>query len=319
MRASLLFLLIACRLAPAIPGKCDRFVVAFSGLIQEASYSWDSQELTRAPVTDEDRAVQIMLDVAYGGGPIASEVEAYLKRLPTDEVHKIRMDIGDLFNLFDPGYQQTMTSADGALAAAKRIAEMGCGSGMVCAYLAFDAPERRVVAVDNRESVFPALERRIARVPEPRGRVMPYQGDFAEIELPPESLDGAVVGMTLFHLKRKGKEALLDKLRHALKKGAPLVVNDPTLQGPVPPGHVFERRARVMVEQGVALTEFQYALWAAVHGGIFLERLGRDYEHAAEPLTTYELETLIQGSGFDVREVEALWAYGYSRVIATRR
>lgn len=317
---SFLFTVLLTVAGYSVPPKCERFVPLYAGLVQEADYAWPSRMLKHTRVTDASRGFDIIMDVAVSKGRIQKELARYLDTLTPGELERIRQNIGDLFNVLEPGYQETLWTTDEALGATARVADLGCGSGMTCAYLAFDAPARTIVAVDNREVVMPTITRRVAVLPQPRGRVETMAVDFMALDFAPESLDGVVINFTLFHLPMATKVALVGRAVGWLKAGGKLFVNDPVLfDRGGDPTEMWYVTATEIVGSPFPITEFQFALWGALRGGEFGKRLGVDYKGDAEPLSQYRLERLLVDANLEIDQSEYVAAHGYARVIGVKK
>jgi len=103
---------------------------------------------------------------------------------------------------------------------AARVADIGCGRGMLANYLALGDPSREVTGIDRQESRLRAALATVGDRPNIRFRAQ----DARELE--GESLDVAILSDMLHHLDYPDQESLLRSCHRMLRPGGLLLLED---------------------------------------------------------------------------------------------
>lgn len=118
-----------------------------------------------------------------------------------------------------PGYESmTRRLADYLPANARRILELGCGTGNFSLALATRYPTADLTVVDAAQEMIDVTRGRIASVhPAFEGRVRFITGRFEELALEPEAFDVVASCISLHHVRDKAP--LFNTIHHALEAG----------------------------------------------------------------------------------------------------
>jgi tRNA (cmo5U34)-methyltransferase len=114
---------------------------------------------------------------------------------------------------------ELICSAAGAVSPkAKRLLDIGCGAGNYSLKMLEKVPGMDVTLVDLSR---PMLDRAVQRVSAAtKGKVVAIQGDIREVDVKPGSLDVAVAGAVLHHLRTDDQwRAVFAKIFRALSPG----------------------------------------------------------------------------------------------------
>lgn len=103
-----------------------------------------------------------------------------------------------------------------------RVADIGCGRGLLANYLALTGPARRVTGIDKQVKRIEAARASIKE----RNNIRFYLQDA--LELPRREYDVVVVSDMLHHLTHPQQEQLLDHCYHILPDGGLLLLEDVT-------------------------------------------------------------------------------------------
>ena len=125
---------------------------------------------------------------------------------------------------FIPGYEEMLTVATAALAAAARpirtVIDLGTGTGALAECIALAHRRARIVGLDEDAEMLAMAERRL-----PRRRATLVHGNFVDAALPPA--DAVTASLALHHIeRRRTKTALYRRIRSALGRGGVLVNAD---------------------------------------------------------------------------------------------
>lgn len=104
-----------------------------------------------------------------------------------------------------------------------RIADVGCGHGVLCAALALGHPERRVLGVDPDEKKIALARRALASLPNVELRAGTADALLPELE---SSFDAVTVADVLYLLPLAGYPAFLGTCRRLLKPGGKLLLKE---------------------------------------------------------------------------------------------
>jgi SAM-dependent methyltransferase len=161
----------------------------------------------RRPDDEENAMHQVPLPSATGAYALATgEAAAYRLRL--------------LHGLYGPGTRRVLL--DAGLRSGMRVADLGCGVGMVTALLAqLVGPEGHVVGIDASAAQIAQARERLA----PRGASASFvEASATDTGLPPRSFDLVYCRFLLLHLAEP--ERALGEMRSMLKPGGILVCED---------------------------------------------------------------------------------------------
>ncbi|HEY6935884.1 MAG TPA: class I SAM-dependent methyltransferase [Terriglobales bacterium] len=113
---------------------------------------------------------------------------------------------------FIPDYEEMLTAAAGAIPRrARRIADLGTGTGALAERCLRQAPRARVLGIDADGEMLKLAERRLGD----RARLV--RGSFTETPLP--ACDAVVASFALHHIARpSGKARLYRRIRAALRR-----------------------------------------------------------------------------------------------------
>jgi tRNA (cmo5U34)-methyltransferase len=128
-----------------------------------------------------------------------------------------------------PGYERFYASALGLIPPdAKRIVDLGAGSGLFSAMLHAAFPEAHLHMIDFSPAMLELAKKRLGEVP-----LLHYElADYAEAALP-ENCDAVVSALSVHHLEDDRKQALLPGVIQALLPGG-VFVNADHIAGPTP-------------------------------------------------------------------------------------
>ena len=120
---------------------------------------------------------------------------------------------------------------DAVVPRAGRVLEVGCGHGLVSAYLALASPEREVVGVDIDERKLAIARHAAEHLAAEPGAVEPSAGRLsfagsADGAVPPGPWDAIVIVDVLYLLGREAEETLLTQCLDALAPGGVLVLKE---------------------------------------------------------------------------------------------
>lgn len=132
--------------------------------------------------------------------------------------------LGDRFHVRVRWWTAPFVPIERAVPRAGRILEVGCGHGLLTAYLALSAPGREVCGVDIDEH-------KIELASAAAASLRPGEADlcFRHVDpgdLPDGEWDAIVVADVLYLLERRGKRALLAELASRLTPGGRLIVKE---------------------------------------------------------------------------------------------
>ena len=131
---------------------------------------------------------------------------------PSTYLELIRSEVPDYDEL------QDVTAAATEQVRARRILELGVGSGETLRRLRAVHPEAQMVGVDRSEAM---LERAREVVPDAELRVAALEDD-----LPPGPFDLVVSALAVHHLPAEGKRELFGRVAAALESGGAFVLAD---------------------------------------------------------------------------------------------
>jgi tRNA (cmo5U34)-methyltransferase len=172
-------------------------------------------------------------------------------------------------------------------AAALRVLDIGCGTGLELAPIWQRAPNARVTGVDLSARMLRQLQDKYA---DRREQLSLIQGSYLDVPLGQAVYDWAVAVMTLHHLLPETKARLYAKIRRALKPGGGYVEGDYVVSP--------QQEARLLA----AYRERMDAADPAQEG----------LYHVDIPLSLPHQRALLLGAGF--ARVEVLWQEGEAAV-----
>lgn len=106
----------------------------------------------------------------------------------------------------------------------KRVLEVGCGVGAQTEILLRHFPELHVTGIDIQDEQLAEARRFLATVPWATGRFEILKMDAEQLEMAPESFDGAFLCWVLEHVPSPAR--VLGEVRRVLAPGAPVVCSE---------------------------------------------------------------------------------------------
>ena len=132
-----------------------------------------------------------------------------------------------------PGYEELQGAVVAATAdvRAKRVLELGTGTGETALRVLAEHPEASWVGIDASE---PMLARARERLPDADLRLARL-----EDELPPGPFDLVVSALAVHHLDGAGKRDLFSRVARVLRPGGVFVLGDVVVPAPGPEGPIY--------------------------------------------------------------------------------
>lgn len=172
-------------------------------------------------------------------GPISKYQPARLLNLagcPTSRVKFITMDIAREFDSLTEGYTANMSRwvpyyrkmIESMIEnlperfSPEVILDLGCGNGNVTALLISKFPEARYILVDASADMLEEAQKRFAHL----SNLAYRNAYFQECDLPNNSLNLVVAGLSLHHLRGEEKRILFKEVFQWLKNGGCISVSD---------------------------------------------------------------------------------------------
>jgi tRNA (cmo5U34)-methyltransferase len=164
----------------------------------------------------------------------------------------------DRIRTFIPHYEEMLDAAASAVSAgARRIVDLGVGTGALASRALQRAPRARVTGIDADEAILALAAERLGK------RASLVCGSFLQAPLP--QADAIVASFALHHVRtRAAKRRLYQRVRQAVRRGGVLVIAEchPAADGAIAATQMRAWRAHVARRYSPVRTAALFRSWA---------------------------------------------------------
>jgi SAM-dependent methyltransferase len=298
-------LFLALTLSISIQGSV-RNCATFTSLFSKKFYHLGrfSREFDRLPLITGTEAAELYLDFVERGDAIQlPDRLPVLRPLNTRQRLWIFRKILQKIQFFDPEYQSAMVDISAALPPRGTVVDLGCGDGTNCAFMQFEHPTRKIVAIDGDALNLKWAKRKKSYLTEHfRGNIESthfLDNDFvAHFPIAPDSIDAFVTSFSFSYVEGwRNRHRVAARIYQGLKPGGLWIINDA-----LPPKNGEEsmaNRFRQAVENGAPVTHAELNVLGALYNGLLPMEEGHSENYEFDPLAITETSDIAVANGFE--------------------
>jgi SAM-dependent methyltransferase len=253
--------------------RCERFVTLFSNtFFSNAMLSpWIAESSPIEASALWDTYVRILLD-GKESTDVARTAELLNRLSVNDRVMTLRKIFGRVL-VYQDSYRDTLIASDEVIPSAGLVADIGCGGGLTCAYLAFDRPDRRFILMDHNPTLPFSARTNLNAVTTwmglPNDRNQVIRGDARRFGIASERVNAFVANFVFQHLGPRDQKALMHQMSSALVPGGVVVIHESILNYSPFRDPYYEEALRMenAIRRGAIYTRADLWMLAALRNG----------------------------------------------------